>query len=349
MSSSMDDRMGPRVIEDDAPADGRNEFAPGPAVFQTEIAERVVPAERALTAPAAAAPAKARRRDRWIRLGIWGVGLSLAGWLGLDSYLWVSDAFARSATFGYLAATVVGVGVGGALLVIARELKSFFALKSVEHNQARLAQAAAQPGSAEMREAIRQVLAHVPKDRETETSIEAYQRQAQAHHTPQQQIELLSRTVMRPLDRRAEAVVRRASARAFAMTAIAPTTLIDTVLFVALSVRMVRGIAASYGHRPTAASTLHLLRRLVLEAGKLGAVGLAGMALTQHLSGAVLERLAADSAESMYAAQRIARIGIIAMGLSRPVPFQTGEAPGVFRSLIGNLFASKESPNTTER
>jgi putative membrane protein len=342
MSPPIEERMGPRVIEEDAPAASRNEFAPGPAVFKTEIAERVVPAERALTAPPSAAPNKARRRDRWIRLGLWGIGLSLAGWLGLDSYLWISDAFARSATFGYLASGIVAAGVGGAVLIVARELRSFFALKSVEHNQARLEQASAQLGSAQMREAIRQVLASVPKDRETETSIEAYQRQAQAHHTPQQQVELLSRTVMRPLDRRAEAVVRRASARAFAMTAIAPTTLIDTVLFVALSVRMVRGIAASYGHRPTAASTLHLLRRLVFEAGKLGAVGLAGMALTQHLSGAVLERLAADSAESMYAAQRIARIGLITMGLSRPVPFQEGEAPGVFSSLIGNLFASKD-------
>jgi uncharacterized membrane protein YcjF (UPF0283 family) len=66
------------------------------------------------------------------------------------------------------------------------------------------------------------------------------------------------------------------------------------------------------------------------------------MAVTQHMSGAVLERLAADSAESAYAAQRLSRIGLIAMGLCRPVPFQEGEAPGIFSSLIGNLFGGKE-------
>jgi putative membrane protein len=341
MTQATDDKMGPRVIEEEAPASPRQDFAAGPAVFKTEITERVVPAERALTTPPVA-PAELRRRDRWIRFGLWGIGVSLAGWLAIDSYVWITDAFARSDMLGYVASAVVAVGVGGGALIIGRELKSFFALRSVEHNQARLEEAGSRLGSAEMREAIRLVLASVPKDRDSEAAIEAYQRQAQAHHTPRQQIELLSRTVMRPLDARAEAVVRRAGARAFAMTAIAPTTLIDTVLFAALSIRMVRGIAASYGHRPTVASTMHLLRRLVYEAGKLGAVGLAGMALTQHLSGAVLERLAADSAESMYAAQRMARIGLITMGMCRPVPFQPGEAPGVFSSLIGNLFASKD-------
>ena len=335
-----DQRMGPRVIEEDAPADGRAGFTAGPAVFQTDVSERVEPAERALTAPPP--PEKPRRRDRWIRLGVWGIGLSLAGWLGLDSYLWISDAFARSTTFGYTACAIVAAGIGGGLLVIGRELKSFLALRSVEHNQERLEAAGQRLNAADMRESIRRVLAFVPKDRDSEAAIEAYQRQVQGHHSPQQQIELLSRTVMRPLDRRAEAVVRRASTRGFAMTAIAPTTLIDTVLFAAISIRMVRGIAACYGHRPTAAATVHLLRRLVLEAGKLGAVGLAGMAITQHLSGAVLERVAADSAESAYAAQRLARIGILTMGLCRPVPFQAGEAPGVFSSLIGNLFASKD-------
>jgi putative membrane protein len=220
-------------------------------------------------------------------------------------------------------------------------MKSFFALRSVEANQHHFAEDVGPLRPAEMRDAIRAVLAGVPKDRESEAAIEAYQRQAQPHHTPAQQVELLSRTVMTPLDRRAEAVVRRATARAFGITAVSPTALTDAVFFIAMSVRMVRGIAACYGHRPTAAATAHLLRRLVVEAGRLGAVDLAGMTLTQHIGGAVAERLAANTAESMYAAQRMARIGLITMGMCRPLPFQPREVPGVFSSLIGNLFSRK--------
>jgi putative membrane protein len=100
----------------------------------------------------------------------------------------------------------------------------------------------------------------------------------QRHHSPAQQIELFSQTVMAPLDRRAEAIVRRAGVRAFGVTAISPTAITDALFFIACSVRMVREIAACYGHRPTAFVTAHLLRRLVFEAGKLGAIDFAGAA-----------------------------------------------------------------------
>ena len=78
-----------------------------------------------------------------------------------------------------------------------------------------------------------------------------------------------------------------------------------------------------------------------MEAGRLGAVDLAGMTLTQHLGGAIAERIAAGTAESMYAGQRMARIGLITMGMCRPVPFEAQEMPGLFSSLIGNLFGRK--------
>src|SRR5205085_10087596 len=176
----------------------------------------------------------------------------------------------------------------------------------------------------------------VPKDREIEAAIEAFGRQAQAHHSAAQQIELLSRTVLAPLDRRAEAHVRTAVLRAFGVTAISPTALSDAAFFLACGIRMVRGIAASYGHRPTAATTAHLVRRLVLEAGKLGAVDIASATVTQNLGGAIAERFATTAADSLYAAYRMARLGLIVMELCRPVPFRDDEVPSL-TSLVGNV------------
>jgi len=130
--------------------------------------------------------------------------------------------------------------------------------------------------------------------------------------------------------------VRTAVLRAFGITAISPTGLTDAVFFLACGIRMVRAIAASYGHRPTAATTVHLLRRLVIEAGKLGAVDIASSSLVQHLGGALTERLASSAADALYAAYRMARLGIIVMDLCRPVPFRDDEAPSV-TSLVANV------------
>ena len=106
---------------------------------------------------------------------------------------------------------------------------------------------------------------------------------------------------------------------------------------------MVRGIAASYGHRPTAATTIHLLRRLVLEAGKLGAVDIASTSLVQHLGGAVTERLATSAADALYASYRMARLGIIVMDLCRPIPFAQDDVPSV-ASLVGNVLRRRSDP-----
>ena len=236
----------------------------------------------------------------------------------------------------------VTAGVAGAGAIIARELGSLFRLKSVEAIHRRLADHSVPPMAA--RKAIADVLAVVPRGRETEAAIEAFQRQVQLHHSSAQQIEILSRTVMTPLDRRAEAHVRTAVLRAFGITAISPTALSDAVFFLACGVRMVRGVAASYGHRPTTATTVHLLRRLVLEAGKLGAVDIASASLVQHLGGAVTERFATSAADALYAAYRMARLGIVVMDLCRPIPFREGEVPSV-ASLVGNVVRPRSDPS----
>lgn len=345
----VDEPPRPRVILTEAldEADERPATASAPRVIATAETGRIVAA--APRAPQLAVPAPRKRRSRAMKLGMLGLTTAFVGWLGIDAWLWIAAAFERSAALGWAATAAVAAGVGGAGLVIARELRAFLALEAVEATQRRLAAPAEIIPPSEMQDAVRRVLAVLPKDRESEAAIEAFQRQVQRHHSPAQQLELLSQTVMATFDRRAEAIVRRAGARAFAITAMSPTALTDALFFIACSVRMVRDIAACYGHRPTASATIHLLRRLAVEAGKLGAIDLATATFTQHIAGAVAERVAASAAESMYAAQRMARLGLATMELCRPVPFRSHEVPGIMSSLVGNLLSSGASRDVVER
>ena len=339
-NDGSDDTLRPQVIVMEAPPElGVDVTEPlAPHVIATTQTGRIVPASPAEPQPATARPSRRRRYSLTMKLGLSGLIVAICGWLGVDLYLWIASAFNFSTGLGWAATAAAAAGITAAVAMIAHEMRSYLALKNVEANQQRLAVQSENIRPSDMQEAIRSVIAEIPRDRESKAAVEAFQRAVQRHHTPAQQFELFSRTVMTPLDRRAEAIVRRAGVRAFGITAISPTAITDALFFIACSVRMVREIAACYGHRPTAFATAHLLRRLLVEAGKLGAVDFAGATLTQHIGGALAERVATSAAEFIYATQRMARLGLVTMGLCRPIPFRPNELPGILSSLIGNLF-----------
>ena len=327
----------PRVVEvenSERPAPPRV----GPQVILSDRTDRIV----AAAPPPAPAKVPALRKSRVVSFGLAGLGIAFTGWLIVDAYWWITAAFERSSTLGTLAATAVIAGVAGAGAIIAREVTSLWRLRSVESIRERLAADVVRPRDAQ--KTIADIIEVVPKERDTTFAIETFQRQVQPHHTVTQQVEILSRTVMKPLDARAEAHVRTAVLRAFGITAISPTALSDAVFFLAVGVRMVRGIAGSYGHRPTTAATVHLLRRLVVEAGKLGAVDIASTTLAQQLGGALAERLATTAADSFYAAYRMARLGVIVMDLCRPVPFREDDVPSI-TAMVANVLRNRTESN----
>jgi putative membrane protein len=329
--------LGPRVIEVDAPppAAPAREPAPAPRVTETKIDGPIARPEAAAKPPAEPTLPH-RRHRRGAKLAVFGIGLLLLGWLGIDAANWILAAYERSLATGIIASVAIAAGVLGGLYFIVSELRSFFRLRSVETIQLRLAPVGTTLAPDEARREIGHVLTALPRDVASRATVQSYERQVQPHHTAAQQIEILSQSVIRPLDAQAEGAVRAAVLQAFTITAISPTAITDSIFFLGCGLRMVRGIAGAYGHRPGVAATVHLLRRLLLETGKLGAVDLVTGALMQHLGTGLLEKVAADLAEAVYAAQRMARLGTIIMGVCRPVPFQKGEAPSI-SSLIQHV------------
>jgi putative membrane protein len=164
-----------------------------------------------------------------------------------------------------------------------------------------------------------------------------YRAVLEPHHTGRDALDLFSRFVLAPADQLAQAAIRRAAAQTFAINAISPTVLLDTFLFAARAMRLLREIAEIYGQRPGLAGTVHLLRRLASGAGLVGAVDVVGGVIAQQLGGAVLERLSASAAESAYAAQKMARLGLVAMASCRPIEFRSGEAPSLSGLVSGLL------------
>ena len=80
---------------------------------------------------------------------------------------------------GLLAATAIAAGLAGAGAIIGRELTSLFRLKSVEAIHLRLSDQPERIPPADARKAIADILAVVPRDRETGAAIATFQRQVQ--------------------------------------------------------------------------------------------------------------------------------------------------------------------------
>ncbi len=263
-----------------------------------------------------------------IILGLGVTVLDLAGFIG--------GAFQRSTGLGVAAAAAVGAGAGGTLYWFWCELRGLLRLRSAERLRRLIPSALA----GELKRELDRAAAILARDPLLGDAVAQYRGVLEPHHTGGDALELFSRFVLVPADRLSQAAVRRAAAQAFAINAVSPTVLTDTLFFAARAMRLIREIAEIYGQRPGLAGTVHLLRRLVGGAGLVGAVDVVGGVLVQQLGGAVLERLSANAAESAYAAQKMARLGIVAMALCRPVGFRPGEVPSL-AGIVAGLIRSR--------
>ena len=260
-----------------------------------------------------------------------GIGILVAVVLGIDMVQFIDGAFAHGTALGVVAAAAVGAGCGGVGYWLVAELRGLLRLRSVE----RLRRLIPSAVSSELKREIGTAAAIVARDPLLGEAVGRYRAVLEPHHTGRDALELFSRFVLAPADQLAEAAIRRAATQAFAINAVSPTALLDTLLFAARAMRLIREIAEIYGQRPGVAGTAHLLRRLVSGAGLVGAVDLVGGILVQQLGGAVIERLSASAAESAYAAQKMARLGILAMAQCRPVDFEPGQIPSLRRLVSG--------------
>ncbi|HKM73435.1 MAG TPA: DUF697 domain-containing protein [Stellaceae bacterium] len=316
------------------------ETAPTRASLRPRIVETGETGRLDLGLPAAPepslAPPPARDFPSPFAVAVTGLGILVIGVVGIDLAQFVDGAFAHGTGVGVLAAIAVTAGAGGAAYWLIAELRGLMRLRSAE----RLRRLIASALSGELKQEIGAATAILARDPLLGEAVARYRAALEPHHTGHDALELFARFVLAPADRLAQAAIRRAATQAFAINAISPTVLLDTLFFAVRAMRLIREIAEIYGQRPGLAGTVHLLRRLASGAALVGAVDVVGGVIAQQLGGAVLERLSAGAAESAYAAQKMARLGLIATALCRPIEFRPGEAPSL-AGLVSGLLKSR--------
>jgi putative membrane protein len=276
--------------------------------------------------PAEASPRRARF-GRWFALS---VGLFVAGALVVDAVDFVATQWERSRALGSLFTLFLAGAVGSALAWITGELRAYRRLRNVDAARQHLASTEEPVDPLALVELLAQGLAHRPH---AGSDIARFRQMAQPTHSRAQILTLFAEEVLRPVDREAYQAVGRAARDVAAVTAVAPTAALDTLVLLWRTVRLVRQIAEIYGHRAGLAGTWFLLQRLASGAAIVAATDVAGNLLAQQLGGALAEVVATKLGEGAVAASRTARIGLYAMQLCRAVPFREEDQPTLRRLL----------------
>jgi putative membrane protein len=279
--------------------------------------------------PPAPPPRRRRRYARWF----WGaLALFVAGAALLDAVWFVQGLFERHVALGAVFAALLAVAAVAAIAWSVAEARAWARLRSVERVRALVAADAA---PSRLIEALSDSVAHRP---ELAAEVKRFREAAAGVNDPHKVAELFAVLVLRPLDRAAYAAVARATRDSGIVTALAPTALLDSLVVIWRTLRLLREIAEIYGFRAGLAGTVFLFRRLASGAALVAATEIAGHLAVQQLGGALAEMVAAKLGGAAVGATRTARIGLIGMQLCRAIPFGAEDLP-TFRKLAETVLS----------
>lgn len=295
-----------------------------------------------------AAPEEVRRRNPAWRWVLRTAAALVLGLIVLDLGLFLDGLFERSLALGAAFALLVGAAVVALLAWIGMEIRQIRKLGAVEAIRIRAAEVLARDGHGGAMGFIaeaRRTLADRPAvarrfDRLEDMVLETM--------SDRDAMELFRREILLPLDAEAYAAVRRAAQWTAIGVSASPIAGLDALIALWRSLRMIRQIAEAYGLRPGPIAMMSLARRVLSGIAGISVVDVMGDMWAQHLGHRLAGLISAKLAEGVYAAVRVARLGLLAMGTCRPVPFAAEDEPSLSRlrtEITSSLTRSLVAPN----
>lgn len=283
----------------------------------------------------------ARRGFRWGTL-FWGAvaGLVLLG-TGLGVLNLVENLFARNEGLGVLGLGLAVIATVALAVVTTRELVGLARLATIEKLHLRAAEVLISDDRAASRAIVADLLklAH-------QTPQLARARSALQSHTDDiidgaDMIRLAERELMTPLDEEARRLVSTAAQRVSVVTAVSPRAMIDVLFVFVASLRMIRQLARLYGGRPGALGMIRLLRHVIAHLAITGGMAASDSLIQQMLGHGIAAKLSQRLGEGMLNGLLTARLGLAAIDVTRPLPFNALPRPAL-TDLAKDLIRKRE-------
>ena len=311
------------------------EAARQPRAFTPERAEIVEAAFDPEPEPELVGPPP--RRMGWLGRLAWTTGgILVSAGLGLAADRLIRDLFASNPYLGWIGLGVLGAFLVAVLALVLREMLALRRLRVLDGLKRDAARAAADndrrlAGSVAGR--LDAIYAH-------RADLAAARREVSGHlpdlFDGHEVIALAERGLMAPLDRRARALTAASARRVALVTAVSPRALIDIAFVIYESVRLAGAIAALYGARPGFFGFWRLAGAVLAHLAVTGGLVLTDGVVEQLVGQGLAAKLSARLGEGVVNGLMTVRVGIAAMRVVRPLPFETLPQPMV-RDFIPEL------------
>lgn len=306
-----------------------------PRAFAPDTAELAEPVfdptdDAALVAPPI-------RRMSWCGRLLWTTGgILLSAGLGLAADRLIRDLFAANPWLGWLGLGVLGVFLLAALVLAIREA---YALRRLRALDALRRDAALAVADNDQHKAHR-VAEHLLGIYSPRADL-ARARQSVSENLPHlfdghEIVAMAERSLMAPLDARAKVLTAASARRVALVTAVSPRALVDIAFVVYESVRLAGAIAALYGARPGFFGFWRLTGAVLAHLAVTGGLVLTDGIVEQLVGQGIAAKLSARLGEGVVNGLMTVRVGIAAMRVVRPLPFETQPQP-VVRDFIPEL------------
>ena len=307
----------------------------GPVVIDTDLPDAETP-QTALPVPELEGRAMqqvtriAARKTGWLGRLFWGGITALIGMM-VSVAVWdfVNGLLMRNAYLGQLALGLMGLVALVLLIVLLRELVAFIRLSKIDALRQEVTEATTD-GSLPTAQKVTKKLDGFYASREELR----WPRQTMAEHQDNvfdgpDLIDLTERQLMAPLDQMAVLEVQTAARNVAAATALIPLAMVDVLVALTTNVRMVRRIAEVYGGRAGTLGSWRLLRAVATHLLATGAVAIGDDMISSVAGGGALSKVSRKFGEGVINGALTARVGLAAMEVCRPMPFNALKRPGV--------------------
>lgn len=275
-------------------------------------------------------PAKIQT-SRWTAGKIFGTAAGLL--MSLAIGLWVDglvrSLFSRSDWLGYAAIGLVGIAIIALLIIVAREMAGLSRLNAASLLRDRATRILAANDMNAARTLVGELdtlFAHVPQSARGR----AHLKETHGEIVDGADLVRLAETgLLAPLDQMAQKMVLDSAKRVSVVTAVSPRALVDVGYVIYESSRLIRRLAELYGGKPGTLGLFRLARRVIAHLAVTGSIAVGDSLIQQLVGHGLAAKLSARLGEGVINGLMTARVGIAAMDIVRPLPFDAVRRPGI--------------------